>query len=210
MVFGGLVAGALGLALAAGGSSSSSSGTQNPATYPPDISASPAVDTGISPTPMGSSSPDKSSAGTASRPSSGKYGSGMEGNPSLPPNVTPGWKIRVCSEKTKADQINFKFTPAGSKSSKSMGATGNPESKGVGGTGMAEQTASWSRGEASEINLPAEVRDADKIRIEATPSQKDKKASVCVIYDDHVAKKLNFDDREVSTVKSTDNGECGC
>jgi len=133
----------------------------------------------------------------------------MEGT-SLPPNVTPGWKIRVCSEKTKADQINFKFAPEGSKSSKSTGATGSPESKGVGGTGMAEQTASWSRGEASEINLPSEVRDADKIRVEATPSQKDKKASVCLIYDDHVAKKLNFDDREVSTVKSTDNGECGC
>lgn len=239
MVLGGLVAGALGLALAAGGSSSSPSGTQDPATmgnsdpYNPGVSASPSADTGMSSSATGTSSSGKSSPGTAARSSSGKYGSGMEGTSSLPPNVTPGWKIRVCSEKTKADQINFKFTPAGSKSSKAMGGTtGNPGSTGMGGTGsnstgstemgansgnaassngtMTQQTVSWSRGEASEINLPSEVRDADKIRIEATPSQKDKKASVCVIYDDHVAKKLNFDDREVSTVKNTDNGECGC
>jgi hypothetical protein len=149
---------------------------------------------------------------------------------SLPPNVTPGWKIRVCSEKTKADQISFKFTPEGSKSSRGssgMSGTGGSGATGMGGSGnngaasnpandasvnaeLSDQTASWSRGEASEINLPTGVRNADKIRIEATPSQKDKKASICVIYDDHVAKKLNFDDREVSTVKTTDNGECGC
>jgi hypothetical protein len=240
MVLGGLVAGALGLALAAGGSSSSPSSTQGAAAsgqsdpYNPGVSAAPSSDTGMGSSATGTSSSGKASAGTASGSYSGKYGSGMEGTSSLPPNVTPGWKIRVCSEKTKADQINFKFTPAGSKSSKgssSMSGTGNPGSTGIGGTGSSEmgansgneattnasangavsqQTVSWSRGEASEINLPSEVRDADKIRIEATPSQKDKKASVCVIYNDHVAKKLNFDDREVSTVKNTDNGECGC
>lgn len=195
LLFGGLVAGALGLALAAG------SGT--------------------------------SSAGTAESSPTGKYGSGMEGASSLPPNVTPGWKIRVCSERTKADQINFKISPEGNKGSKGgsgMGATGSAGSSGMGGSGSSagssnpandasvnaalsersEHTASWTRGEATEINLPSDLRGADRIRVEATPSQKDKKASVCLIYDDHVAKKLNFDDREVSSVKNTDNGECGC
>ena len=204
LLFGGLAAGALGLTFAAGASSSS---------------------------------PSKGSAG-------------MAGAASLPPNVIPGWKIRVCSEKTKADQIHFKFTSEGSHSSKGnsgMGATGTSGSSGMGGSGnspsggaemgasgsdgpgtapggmasnpatdpsvnaaLSEQTARWSRGEASEISLPAGMRDADKIRIEATPAQKDKKASICVIYDDHVAKELSFDDREVSTVKSTDKGACGC
>jgi len=208
-----MVAGALGLALAADVDPSSSSRvpsdpvTGKSDTYTPGL-ANPAADTGMS-SATGTS-------GTGSHASTGKYGTGAEGSASLPPNVTPGWKIRVCSEKTKADQINFKFTPAGSKTSKGSAtcATGSPSSTGMGGSGAAndssDQTASWSRGEASEINLPSAVRDADKIRIEATPSKKDKKASVCVIYDDHVAKKMNFDDREVSTVKSSDNGECGC
>ena len=31
----------------------------------------------------------------------------------LPPNVTPGWKIRVCSEKTKVDNITFRFSRPG-------------------------------------------------------------------------------------------------
>lgn len=217
LLIGGMVAGALGLALAIDGDPSASPRVpSDPVTgksdsYAPGL-ANPAADTGMSSA--------TGSYGTGHHASSGKYGSGTEASTSLPPNVTPGWKIRVCSEKTKADQINFKFTPAGSKSSKGNAATGSPSSTGVGGSGSANdasanagvtnQTASWSRGEASEINLPSAVRDADKIRIEATPSQKDKKASVCVIYDDHVAKKMNFDDREVSTVKSSDNGECGC
>jgi hypothetical protein len=232
MLLGGLVAGALGLALAAGGGSSSSSSS---VPSDPNMGKNASNSTGMS---SKSSADTGMSSATGSHSTSGKYGSGMEGSSSLPPNVTPGWKIRVCSEKTKADQINFKFTPTGEKSSKGgTGATGSSGTTGMGGSGsgsaggtsgsagmsgsnpgndpavnaaLSEQTASWSRGEASEIKLPSGVRDADKIRIEATPSQKDKKASVCVIYDDHVAKKLNFDDREVSTVKSTDNGECGC
>jgi hypothetical protein len=233
LLAGGLLAGALGLALAATGNSSSSA-TQDPATGKgesrmPGMSGRSSADTGINATGSAAGSQgSRSSAGTASGSSSGKYGSGMEGTSSLPPNVTPGWKIRVCSEKTKADQIQFKFTPEGKKGSKGgMGATGSSGATGMGGSGsssgtsnpandasvnaaLSEQTASWSRGEASEINLPSSLRDADKIRIEAIPSQKDKKASICVIYDDHVAKKLSFDDREVSTVKNTDNGECGC
>jgi hypothetical protein len=235
LLAGGLLAGALGLALAATGTSSSST-TQDPAagksgSRTPGMSGRASADTGMNAAGSASGSQgSRSSAGTASPSSTGKYGSGMEGASSLPPNVTPGWKIRVCSEKTKADQIQFKFTPEGKKGSKGgagTGATGSSGSTGMGGSGsssgssnpandasvnaaLSEQTASWSRGEASEINLPSSLRDADKIRIEATPSQKDKKASICVIYDDHVAKKLSFDDREVSTVKNTDNGECGC
>jgi hypothetical protein len=210
LLIGGMVAGALGLALAIDGDPSASPRVpSDPVTgksdsYTPGL-ANPAADTGMSSA--------TGSYGTGHHASSGKYGSGTEASTSLPPNVTPGWKIRVCSEKTKADQINFKFTPAGSKSAKgnATGATGSSTGMGGSGTaGDADQTASWSRGEASEIKVPSGVRDADKIRIEATPSQKDKKASVCVIYDDHVAKKMNFDDREVSTVKSSDNGECGC
>jgi hypothetical protein len=108
---------------------------------------------------------------------------------SLSPNIMPGWKIRVCSEKTKADQINFKFTPTGSKSSYGTGASGS-SSSGIGGTGASdsamgaanpEQSTSWTRGEATEINVPSELRQADKLRIEATPSQKDKKASICLV-----------------------------
>ncbi len=73
-----------------------------------------------------------------------------------------------------------------------------------------DASATWTRGEATEINLPTGLREADLIRIEAAPAQKDQDASVCLSYNDHVAKKLTFDDLEVSMAKSTDNGECGC
>ncbi|MDB5102659.1 MAG: hypothetical protein JWP91_348 [Fibrobacteres bacterium] len=206
----------------------------------------------------------------------------------LPPNVTPGWKIRVCSEKTKADQIQFRISQAdqgakgamksGSKSgsAKNSGSmsssTGSmsPDNTGssqtdleeqgrhaqsgqggtdahtqtLGGSGsqtgetqsgstdqsgqtaqsgqatqpgmtdqsgaIGQQTASWSRGEPTEIPLPSALRESDRIKVEATPGQKNKMASACLIYNDHVAKKLNFDDREVSTVRKTESGECGC
>jgi hypothetical protein len=232
LLIGGLVAGALGLALSAGnyGSAASSASDRGSA-----VGGS-ASDTGMSSQTGGMS--NRSSAGTGNPSSSGRYGTGMEGAASLPPNVTPGWKIRVCSEKTKADQITFRFASAsadkGSKGSAGTGATGGSGSAGMGGSGsgsagaghsaspsntagntavnaaLSDQSVSWTRGEATEIKAPGEMRDADRIRLEATPSQKDRKSSVCVIYNDHVAKKLNFDDREVSMIKSTDNAECGC
>lgn len=190
--FGGLAAGALGLALAAAGASSAA---QNPDDE------------------MGMSQPG-SMADTAMQ-------SQTQGTSSLPPNVSPGWKLRICSENTKADQIRFTVIPApGSKNYGSMGGTGSQGQSGMGGTGessdsaasqaAAPQSTTWNRGESTEITLPPELHAVEKIRIEATPSQDDQKASVCVLYNDHVAKKLNFDNREVSTVQSSDNGQCGC
>lgn len=167
------------------------------------------------------------SQGGSSMPGMG--GTGDMSAAQLPPNVTPGWKIRVCSEKTKASNINFKVSSADKNAkgsgtgmtgeSGSMGGTGSASDtsqatgaeaqSGQGGTGM-EQTAMWSQGEPTEIALPSQFQDAQKIKLEATPGEKDKSASVCVLYNDHVAKKLKFDDREVSTIKQSENGECGC
>jgi hypothetical protein len=102
-----------------------------------------------------------------------------------------------------------------SKSSYGTGASGSPSGTGGTGTsdtttGSADHTTAWNRGEATEIEIPLKLRNAEKLRIEASPSQKDKNSSVCLIYNDHVAKKLNFDNREVSTVNRLDNSECGC
>lgn len=206
LLIGGMVAGALGLALSAGSPSSASSSPKLPGSATDSASSQYGVpsDPSVGPSATGRTS-DKSSAGT--------------GNPAS--NVASGWKIRVCSEKTKADQINFRFSladknaKAGAKGTAGAEGTGyggssDPASDNAVGSALSDQTISWSRGEATEIKAPGDVRDADRIRLEATPSQKDKKSSVCVIYNDHVAKKLNFDDREVSTIKSTENGECGC
>jgi hypothetical protein len=142
----------------------------------------------------------------------------------LPPNVTPGWKIRVCSEKTQASMINFKISSAdkGTTSMKNgygtggSGATGDsmgsPSDKTqAAGTSMPMmQTAMWSQGEPTEITLPAELQTAEKIKLEAMPGEKNKEVSACVLYNDHVAKKLKFDSKNVSTVKKTETGECGC
>jgi hypothetical protein len=223
LLIGGLVAGAIGLALSAGSTSAASSSPNSSGSAAGSASGQygmPATDPNASPSAAGSPS-DRSSAGTGNPSSSGKYGSGMEGSSSLPPNVASGWKIRVCSEKTKADQINFRFTMADNKGKSGAKGTAGAEGTGYGGSSnpakdtsvnaaLSDQNLSWSRGEATEIKAPTDLRDADKIRLEATPSQKDQKSSICVLYNDHVTKKLNFDDREVSTIKSTDNGECGC
>jgi hypothetical protein len=196
-VVGGMTAGLVGLALAAG-----------TAAIQPDVDEQ---------SPTGQNTP---APGTYEEAQPGMGGSAMENQSALPPNVSPGWKIRVCSEKTKAEKIQFKVTPLESKTSKGMGGTEGSGEAGMGGTGSsqdtsmsaapAEQRATWTRGESTEVALPAELRDSDRIRIEASPFEKDQQASICLIYDDHVAKKLNFDDHKVSTVRSSDNGECGC
>ncbi|MDQ3000690.1 MAG: hypothetical protein M3Y08_05460 [Fibrobacterota bacterium] len=209
--------------------------------------------------------PSQQGTGQSGTSTLGGTGATGAGAAMLPPNVTPGWKIRVCSEKTKATNINFKISSAdkgvkakGSAGSGKMGsetgamgsgqtgtmgsgqggasgsetgsmgrdnaqatdltgATGTPGTTdptatgGVGTTGAAgEQTAMWSQGEPTVISLPAELQNVERLRIEAVPGEKDRNASVCVLYNDHVAKKMNFDDRQVSTVKSTEKAECGC
>lgn len=133
---------------------------------------------------------------------------------SLPPNVAPGWKIRVCSEKTKAQSINFKVTNADDKSAKAdrkdkgaYGAGGSAEGTTA---AMTHETASWTQGEANLINLPETIANVEKIKIEATPAQKDAKSEVCVLYNDHVTKKISFDDRSETTVKMTETGSCSC
>lgn len=134
----------------------------------------------------------------------------------LPPNVAPGWKIRVCSEKTKAQSINFKVSNADDKSAKAdkkekgaYGAGGSAEGA-TSAAAMAHESASWTQGDASIINLPETVANYEKIRIEATPAQKDAKSEVCVLYNDHVTKKISFDDKSETTVKMTETGSCSC
>ena len=215
LLMGGLVAGTLGLVSAAqppdyrGDAGTLGSGSAQTTPYDTAPGAS-------SPT-SGGPTMDTSFTGTVSN---------ATGN--LPPNITPGWKIRVCSERTKVDNLTFRISQPGSQADKSD-RTGKAMGKPYGNKTAAEQaeaqqgspglttdtastvqqTAIWSRGAASEIAVPTALREADRIRIEAV-GQKDKDAHVCVLYNDHVARKLNFDDREVATLRKTENGECGC
>lgn len=134
----------------------------------------------------------------------------------LPPNVAPGWKIRVCSEKTKAQSISFRVMSADDKSAKAgkkakAKAGGDPAvTDQTTAAAATEETATWSKGEASLINLPESVARLERIRIEATPAQEDMNSEVCVLYNDHVTKKMSFDDKETATVKMDDNGTCSC
>lgn len=246
LLVGGLMAGALGLAYSDQGSKSKSD-DQTMGQSQTD--------------PSGTSQQGTGATGTGTM---GGTGATDAGAAMLPPNVTPGWKIRVCSERTKASNINFKISSA-DKGSKAKGAAGSETgamgsgqpgtmSSGQGGaagsetgtmgsdntqatdqtgatgttgatgqtgttggsgqTGAAgtpgEQTAMWSQGEPTVISLPAELQNVERLRIEAVPGESNQNASVCVLYNDHVAKKMNFDDRQVSTIRSTEKAECGC
>lgn len=226
-LMGGLVAGTLGLASAA-----------QPPDYRGDAGTlgSGSAQTTPYDTAPGSASPNTSSP-TSGVPTMDTSFSGTVSNAAgnLPPNVTPGWKIRVCSERTKVDNLTFRISRPGSqteKSDRSGKATGKPygskttaeqaeatQGQGNAGQGtagmatdtssMVQQTAIWSRGAASEIAVPTALREADRIRIEAV-GEEDKDAHVCVLYNDHVARKMSFDDREVATLRKTETGECGC
>jgi hypothetical protein len=188
LLMGGLLAGAVGLALSnqAGGYGSSA-----PGAMPPDPQTS-------QPT-IGSTTDETLGAAAADLQAT-------------------GWKIRVCPEKTKADRIDFKISQADKKEAggkdashkqKSTGKTDATEDQAY-VPSVTQQTAMWSRGEATEITVPTEFSNLEKIKIEAAPGKEDQKASICILYGGHVAKKLSFDDREVSTIKKTETGECGC
>ncbi len=202
LIAGGLIAGAVGLGFGEGSYGSPSTGS-TPSSSAMGTEGS-GMDTGVG----GSKSPDMAQA--------------------LPPNVAPGWKIRVCSEKTKARTIDFRAYPADDKSagkaakktSEKASETGaKPMGTGTGGEATTQdpsaaqadiQTTSWSQGQSSLITLPESLAGIEKIKIEAVPGQKDMKSEVCVLYNDHVAKKLSFDDRSEATVKMNESGTCGC
>lgn len=235
LVAGGVIAAALGLATAAQSPDSRSDarapGTGSAQNTPSDTAPGSASPTTSSP---GTYSPGIPPTGATSGPTMDTSLTGTVSNAAgdLPPNVTPGWKIRVCSERTKVDNLTFRISQVGS-ADRSGRATGKPygskttadqaESRQgtAGGTAagnagaasdassMVQQTAIWSRGSASEISVPTALREADRIRIEAI-GQDDKDAHVCVLYNDHVARKMNFEAREVATLRKTENGECGC
>ena len=84
------------------------------------------------------------------------------------------------------------------------------------GAGVGKRAAEvhWSTAQqmafAWLITIPASFSRAEQIKIEAVPGQEDMDSEVCVLYNDHVAKKLSFDDREETTVEMNDNGTCGC
>lgn len=162
--------------------------------------------------------PDHLPQGTGTMGQPGYGGSGPaagEGSAFEAAMAPQGWRIRVCSEKTKADQIKFTIG-TGDKPKAGAKATGSAGGTGVGGSGSAgdavspDRTVTWTRGEATEMKLPLELRTAEKIRVEAVPGKKDEKASICVIYDDHVAMSMTFNDRETGTVKRTETAACGC
>lgn len=172
--------------------------------------------------PGSSGAPGTAGPSAEDRGEGGSKGPGMttaDAATALPPNVAPGWKIRVCSEKTKSSSISFKLMPADDKSDKPAksgkkatdraAAAADPTVTDQAAAGTHE-TASWNQGDPSLINLPESVSRLEKIRIEATPGQKDMSSEVCVLYNDHVAKKLSFDDREVATIRMSENGSCGC
>jgi hypothetical protein len=143
----------------------------------------------------------------------GSAGPGMT-QADLPPNVAPGWKIRVCSEKTKAQQINFRVSPGKQQKGTAQGAAGTGE----GGAGedqaqtqaQNQEMASWSKGDPTMINLPEAFNNNQELRIETIPAQENMKSEVCVLYNDHVTKKISFDGRKETTVKMDQSGSCPC
>jgi hypothetical protein len=169
----------------------------------------------------------------------GSQGPGMQpADAALPPNVAPGWKIRVCSERTQAQSVSFRISDAKQKQDKQsrnrQGQARDPEqatgqtpgqATGTGGSAdpsmdpgsaqgqpqaSGQEMASWSRGDPSLITIPETFSQVERIKIEAIPGQDKMKTSACVLYNDHVAKKIDFDTRKEFTVRMDDKGTCGC
>lgn len=192
LIAGGLVAGAIGLSFGGGGygpDKGKGAPSGSPTSYPSD------EDKGVG-----------GSAGPAQPTQTGQIGASA-----LPPNIAPGWKIRICSEKTKAQTINFKISHPDQKTDKSAKEKNKEKDQASMTTPtQGQEMATWSQGDPSLVAIPETFSKVEKIKIEAIPTQKDMKSELCVLFNDHVTKRMSFNDREETTVKMDESSTCGC
>ena len=114
-------------------------------------------------------------------------GSGM----AITPAARDGWYVRICRNKTDADQIHLELGVGNDKASRVAWRT-------------------WMPGDASEIDLPVDVRQAPEIWIRATASPKGRQCVMCLCYLDHVVKRMGFRGEEEHREVPGHHDKCEC
>ena len=92
-----------------------------------------------------------------------------------------GWHIRVCTNNTESRGIQL-----------SVGSGGDHFSHRI--------LTTWYRGQATDIPYPIDLRYAGEVWIGARTTDNDRNGYVCLMYNDHKVKHLDFD-------KSTEDEE---
>jgi hypothetical protein len=125
----------------------------------------------------------------------------------------PGWHIRVCAD-PRLTESNGLILSAGSGgdsfSHRIIDIRGNrmpltPEGKPV--------QATWVRGQPNDIPYPIELRFAGEVWIGARVTQDRRNGYVCLMYDDHKVKHLDFDSGntdEPHEKHRDDSDDCKC
>jgi hypothetical protein len=111
--------------------------------------------------------------------------------PALPVAAADGWAVRICRGATEASAIEIEVGPAGGKD---------------------ELLVNWkSDNTATDFPLPAPLKNAPKIHVEADSEPDDGAVSMCVLYNGVAAKGMNFNDELEATVAQGDkDASCKC
>ena len=106
----------------------------------------------------------------------------------------PGWHIRVCTNKTESNGIRL--------------------SVGSGGDHFSHRfLTTWQRGQPSDVRYPIDLRYAGEVWIGARVTEDGRNGYVCLMYDDHKVKHLDFDsghDDEPHEQHRDDSDDCDC
>ena len=94
-----------------------------------------------------------------------------------------GWWIRFESDKTACDSIDLDVGIVKDTSKKWM---------------------TWKKGDAAEVELPADYRQASAIYVRAVAHPDGRSAAFLLMYKDHIAQAFNFHGDEDHSVKQTD------
>jgi hypothetical protein len=111
--------------------------------------------------------------------------------PALPVAAADGWAVRICRGFTEASAIKIEVGEAGGKD---------------------QLLVNWkSDNTATDFPLPAALKDAKKIEVEADSEPADGSVSMCVLFNGTAAKGMNFNDElEVTVAQGDKDPSCKC
>ena len=106
----------------------------------------------------------------------------------------PGWHIRICTNKTESRGIRL-----------SVGSGGD--------TASHRFLANWQRGQPTDFQYPIDLRYAGEVFIGARVTDNDRNGNVCLMYNYHKVKHLDFDkanEDEEHEKHRDDSDDCDC
>ncbi|MBI3582360.1 MAG: hypothetical protein HY096_00230 [Nitrospinae bacterium] len=110
----------------------------------------------------------------------------------LPPLANAGWFVRVCTSKTEASAINLWI--------------------GLGGEDRTHRFwKKWKSSDSAQFDMPDDIKNVQEIWIKGEAVPHGRNAYMCIFYNDHVVKHMDFDESEEHEKRQDDHDdECAC